>query len=514
MRLDAWGDVMYTINEPIRRAAQLHRERTAVVCGDVRRTYGELADRVRQVAGLLATVSEPGDRIALLALNSDRYLELFVGIPASGRVIVPHNTRWAEPELAYATRDAGARVLICDRDPGGLAGLVERVIRLDTGEYDDLLAAAAAPDDDASPAVTPDTLAGLFYTGGTTGESKGVMLTHENLMANAVHTQLAQPILPDDRYLTMAPMFHAAGVYAALALIWVGAANVVLPGFEPNATLDTIRDEGVTCAIAVPTMLAAMCETQSASPRDVSSLRWLSHGASPVALEVLRRAYELFDCELIHLYGATELSPLATVFRHEEEFLGEQRAKSCGRSAPGIEIRIVDVDGVPVSGGEAGEVAVRGPNVMVGYWNKPDQTAAALIDGGWYRTGDIGWLDSEGYLFLVDRAKDMIVSGGENVYCTEVEDALYTHPGVLEATVFGIPDDAWGEVVHAVIVPREGAELTDAEIIEHCRTTIAGYKAPKSVSFQRDPLPKSGPGKVLKRVLRAPYWADEDRAIH
>lgn len=498
------------MRDPIRRASQLYGGREAVVFGDTRRTFDELASRVAKVAGLLDAMSEPADRVAVLALNSDHYLELFYGIPCADRAIVPHNTRWAEPELAYATADAGARILITDRDPGGLADLVERVIRLDTGEYDELLAAAA----EAEPDIGPDTLAGLFYTGGTTGESKGVMLTHANLMANAVHTQLAQPIDGDDRYLTIAPMFHAAGVYCALVLPWVGAANVILPAFDPAASLDVIEREAVTCAIAVPTMLAALCEAQTASPRDVSTLRWLSHGASPVALEVLRRAESLFGCELIHLYGATELSPLATIFRHEERCLDDPRAKSCGPPAPGVDIKIVRADGSELPTGEPGEVAVRGPNVMAGYWNKPEATATALLEGGWYRTGDVGYTDEGGYLFLVDRAKDMIVTGGENVYCTEVEDALYTHPGVLEATVFGIPDPQWGEAVHAVVVPRDGVEVTDAELIAHCRDAIAGYKTPKSVAFQTEPLPKSGPGKVLKRVLREPYWEGHDRAIN
>jgi long-chain acyl-CoA synthetase len=501
---------MYTMRDPLRRAEQLFGGREAVVCGDTRRTYAELATRVRRVAGLMEQLTDPGDRVALWAANSDHYLELFVGIPCSDRAIVPHNTRWAEPELVYATDDAGARVLICDRDPGRLGDVVERVVRIDTGEYDELVGRAP----ESSPEVGPDTLAGLFYTGGTTGASKGVMLTHANLMANAVHTQLAQPLLEDDRYLTMAPMFHAAGVYAALSIMWVGASNVVQAAFEPNQTLDLIEGEGITCAIAVPTMLAAMIEAQAARPRDVGTLRWLSHGASPIALEVLKRADEVFGCELIHLYGATELSPLATIFRHEDRFLGDPtRAKSCGVAPPGVALEIRNPDGDPLPVGEVGEVTVAGPNVMVGYWNKPEQTEAVLRHG-WYSTGDLGHLDQAGYLYLVDRSKDMIVSGGENVYCTEVEDALYTHPGVLEATVFGIPDEQWGEAVHAVVVPRDGADLGEVALIEHCRAQIAGYKVPKSVSFQSDPLPKSGPGKVLKRELRAPYWEGRDRAIN
>lgn len=501
---------MYTMRDPLRRAEQLFPQRDAVVCGGTRRTYAELATRVRKVAGLLDGLTEPGDRVALLALNSDHYLELFIGIPCAGRAIVPHNTRWAEPELAYATEDAGAKVLICDRDPGALADLVERVIRLDTGEYEELLAAAP----ELEPDLTPQTLAGLFYTGGTTGASKGVMLTHANLMANAVHTQLAQPLVIDDRYLTIAPMFHAAGVYAALALAWVGATNIVLPAFEPGAALDLVVSESITCFIAVPAMLAAMVESQADTPRDVSTLRFISHGASPIALEVLRRAYGLFGCELIHLYGSTELSPLATIFRNEEQHLDAERAKSCGVVPPGVQLRILDAGLNPVPAGEVGEVTVKGPNVMAGYWNKEKQTTAVLDADGWYQTGDLGYIDPDGYLFLVDRSKDMIVSGGENVYCTEVEDAIYNHPAVLEATVFGIPDDRWGEAVHAVVVPRAGVEIDEATLIAHCRSRIAGYKVPKSISFQDEPLPKSGPGKVLKRNLRAPFWEGRERLIN
>ncbi len=502
---------MYTMRDPLTRAEQLFATHEAVVCGDTRRSFAELARRVRQVAGLVESLSERGDRIAVWSLNSDRYLELFVGIPCAGRAIVPHNTRWAEPELIYATEDAGARILICDQEPGGLADVVDRVIRIDTGEYDELLDAAP----EAVPDIAPHDLAGLFYTGGTTGASKGVMLTHANLMANAAHTQMVQPIEPDDRYLTMAPMFHAAGVYCALTLLWVGATNVVQPVFDPDETLRLIETEGITCAIAVPAMLAAMVESQAASPRDVSSLRWISHGASPIALEVLKRAFGLFSCELIHLYGSTELSPLATIFRHEDHFLGDpDRAKSCGVVPPGVNLRILGSDGNPLPVKEVGEVAVQGPNVMKGYWNKPEETAAALSGDGWYQTGDLGFVDQDGYLYLVDRSKDMIVSGGENVYCTEVEDAVYSHPAVLEATVFGIPDERWGEAVHAVVVRREGHQLDETELIAHCRGLIAGYKVPKSVAFQVDPLPKSGPGKVLKRTLRAPYWEGQDRQIN
>jgi long-chain acyl-CoA synthetase len=237
----------------------------------------------------------------------------------------------------------------------------------------------------------------------------------------------------------------------------------------------------------------------------------ISHGGAPSATDTLRRAHAAFpDAELLHIYGATETSPIATTFHHEERFLDAPQARSCGQPAVGVEVAIVDQDGLRLPTGEVGEVVIRGDNVMAGYWNKPRQTADALVDG-WYRTGDLGYMDDRAFLYLVDRAKDMIVTGGENVYCTEVEDVLYRHPAVLEAAVFGIPDATWGELVHAVVVPR--AEVTEDELIAHCRDAIAGYKVPKRLELRTEPLPKSGAGKILKRELRAPYWAGRDSMV-
>jgi long-chain acyl-CoA synthetase len=265
----------------------------------------------------------------------------------------------------------------------------------------------------------------------------------------------------------------------------------------------------VTATQVVPSMLAAMCDEQLERPRDVASLAFLTFGGAPSATETLRRAHRAFPgAELMTMYGTTETAPLVTTLRSVERLLDGPRAQSCGRPTVGVQARIVDPeDRSPAAVGEVGEIAVRGPNVMAGYWDKPEQTAAAL-DGGWYHTGDLGYLDDEGYLFLVDRAKDMIVSGGENVYSTEVEDVLYRHPGVLEAAVFGIPDARWGEAVQAVVVPRADAPVTEEELIRHCREAIAAYKVPKRIELRAEPLPKSGAGKLLKRELRAPYWRD------
>jgi long-chain acyl-CoA synthetase len=296
-----------------------------------------------------------------------------------------------------------------------------------------------------------------------------------------------------------------------LATPWHGGRQVVMSAFSAGAALDLMQAERVTSTLVVPTMLAALIDEQLVRPRDVCSVRLMSHGGAPIATDTVRRAHAAFpDAELVHMYGATETAPIATTLRHEERLLDASQVRSCGQPAVGVEVEVVDFDGSPVAVGEVGEVVIRGANVMAGYWNKPQQTADALIDS-WYRTGDLGYMDDHAFVYLVDRAKDMIVSGGENVYSSEVEDVLYRHPAVLEAAVFGIPDPTWGELVHAVVVPR--APINEKALIAHCRGAIAGYKVPKHVEMRADPLPKSGAGKVLKRELRAPYWVGHESMV-
>jgi long-chain acyl-CoA synthetase len=503
---------MHTFNDPLQRALQIGPDRLALIDGDARFSFAEFAQRCAAlVGGLRALGLESGDRVAILAANSHRYIEAYVAIPAGGLVIVPLNTRHADPEVRYALQDSGATVLLTDRDPMPFADLVSHVISL-PDRYESLVASARAwPLGDG---VGEDDLAGLFYTGGTTGASKGVMLSHRNLIANTYHWLLTVPQGDADRALVMAPLFHAAGSNGVLASIWTGGTQIPLDTFNPVRALELIERHGVTVTMAVPTMLAAIAEEQLARPREVGSMRVIAHGGSPIATEVLRRTHAAFpDAEMIELYGATELSPLATAQTSEQTFIDQARARSCGRALPGCDVRVRDANDCEVARGDVGEVVVRGPNVMLGYWNKPEATAAVLKDGA-YWTGDLGFMDDAGYLFLVDRSKDMIVTGGENVYCTEVEEVLYRHPAVLEAAVFGVPDDKWGEVVHAVVVPRTGASDVDTnEIIRFCRTHIAGYKVPKAIDLRADPLPKSGPGKVLKRELRAPFWTGRDRGV-
>ena len=500
---------MATMISPLRRATQVAAGRPAVRCGETELTYTQVWVRCRRLAGALRGLGlQEGDRVGVVSPNCHRYLEIYQAVPGAGMVLVPLNQRHSDAELRYALDDADAKVLLAGRPTADLPPCVEHVIEV--GEaYEELIAGTAPADFPAH--IGEEDLAGLFYTGGTTGTAKGVMLTHRNLVANAMHLQLCWPFSPATCWLVTAPLFHLAGSIAVLSTVWNAGRHVVLGAFDPAAVLELVERERVTATLVVPSMLAAMADEQLARPWDVSSLELVSFGGAPSATETLRRAHEAFPrARLLHIYGATETAPIATTLLGVEDLLDAPQARSCGQPAVGVDVEIRTADGARAAPGEVGEVIVRGPNVMGAYWNKPEETAAALVDG-WYRTGDLGYMDEEAYVYLVDRAKDMIVTGGENVYSTEVEDVLYRHPAVLEAAVFGIPDARWGEAVHAVVVPR--GEVTEDELIGHCRAAIAGYKVPKRVELRREPLPKSGAGKLLKRELRAPYWGDRQSMV-
>jgi long-chain acyl-CoA synthetase len=500
---------MATMISPLRRATQVAADRPAVFCDSTELTYGEMWDRCRRLAGALRSLGvAEGDRVGVVSPNCHRYLEIYQAVPGAGMVLVPLNQRHSDAELRYALEDSGTKVLFAGRPVADLPPCVEHVVEVGDA-YEELIAGAERahfPGD-----VGEEDLAGLFYTGGTTGTSKGVVLTHRNLVSNAMHMQMCCPFSPDTCWLVTAPLFHLAGSIAVLSTVWNAGRHVVLSAFDPGAVLDLVESQRVTDTLVVPSMLAAMNEEQIARPRDVSSLRMISFGGAPSATETLRRAREAFPgARLVHIYGATETAPIATTLVGVEDLLDAPQARSCGQPAVGVDVEIRTPDGGVAGPGEVGEVVVRGPNVMGAYWNKPEQTAAALVDG-WYHTGDLGYMDEHAFVFLVDRAKDMIVTGGENVYSTEVEDVLYRHPAVLEAAVFGIPDERWGEAVHAVVVPR--SEVSEEELQAHCRAAIAAYKVPKRIVLQSEPLPKSGAGKLLKRELRAPYWKDREAMV-
>jgi long-chain acyl-CoA synthetase len=499
---------MYTFAQVLARALSTASGSCAVVCSDDRRTYAELGARCRRLAGAMRQLGlEPGDGVGVIGLNSDRYLELYLGLPAAGLVLVPVNSRLAAVEMRAILDDAGVSVLFADADYPGAAA-VERVLTM-PGDYEELIASADEAPLGDEPAEGD--LAALFYTSGTTGAAKGAMHTHRSLVSSGLHFMATWPFDRGTRWLVASPMFHTGGVIGTLATVWGGGTHVIMPRFDPDLALDLIEREAVTHTLLVPTMLAAAAHAQLARPRDVSSLRYLSHGASPISVETLKRTREAFpDAELLHVYGTTEATPIMTLLPHEERILDTPRVHSCGQPAVGVELRVVDSDRNEVPPGTVGELIARSPSVMAGYWQKPEQTAEVML-GDWYLTGDLGYSDEESYIYLVDRVKDMIVSGGENIYSTEVENALSSHPAVEEVAVFGVPDPRWGESVYAVVVCQ--TDVTPDELIEHCRTQIAHFKLPRHIELHTDPLPKSAAGKILKRDMREPHWAGQQTHV-
>jgi len=493
---------MYTFAQPLGRALSTAAGSCAVVCQDNRRTYAELGARCRRLAGAMRKLGlAPQDRVGVIALNSDRYLELYLGLPAAGYVLVPVNSRLAPAEMRAILDDAGVSVVFADADYPGAAG-GRRVLTI-PDDYEDLI--AAADEVPLGDGVTENDLAALFYTSGTTGAAKGAMHTHRSLVSSALHFMAAWPFDRQTRWLVASPMFHTGGIIATLATVWAGGTHVIMPRFDPDLAVDLIEREAVTHTLLVPTMLAAAAGAQLARPRDVSSLRYLSHGASPISAETLRRTRQAFPgAELLHVYGTTETTPITTLLPHEERILDTPLIRSCGQPAAGVEMRVVDGAMADLPAGAVGQIAVRSASVMAGYWRKAKATAE-VMRGDWYLTGDLGYRDDESYIYLVDRAKDMIVSGGENIYSTEVEDALSAHPGVEEVAVFGVPNSRWGESVYAVVFSRR--DVTPDELVAYCRERIAGFKVPRRIELRTEPLPKSAAGKILKRELREPHWS-------
>ena len=503
-------------------AATLFSDREAVTDGNLRWTYKDLHQRVAGFDAALDSLGlSSGDVVAVLSANSAAHLVAWLAIPRSGRVFNDLNTRLALAELEFIVTDSGARALLVDDTfiETGLAlaaacPSIEHVIHAGANRpqrcasFDEMTCTSPR----LACSVEPDAVAGIFYTGGTTGAPKGVMLTHRNLVANAKHALIELGYDDTTSYLHAAPMFHAADGASTYALTWVGGRHVIIPTFDPRRWLNVVQQEQVTNCTLVPTMINMILNDPALSDHDTSSLRRICYGGSPMPTEMLVRSVRALACEWMQLYGMTEAAPLVTSMGDEDHQRGaagespyEQRLRSAGRPIVGVETRIRRPDGSLADVGETGEVWIRGSNIMKGYWNRPEETAEALPGrDGWYRSGDAAYVDADGYLYIVDRIKDMIITGGENVYCTEVENALYRHPAVLECAVIGVPDPRWGERVHAAIVLKPGASPTVDAIIDHCRPLIAGYKIPRSIDFH-DRLPKSGAGKYLKRQLREQY---------
>ncbi len=518
-----------SITQGVKRNLQQNRAGCATIFGARTQSWGQFHDRVARLAGGLKSLGVgPGDRIAILALNSDRYLEYFVAVPWAGGVVVPLNIRWSVAENVYALNDCGATLLLVDDAYLKLAAPIRAevkslraVIHMGDGAppaemlgYEPLIA-RSAPVADAGRGG--EDLAGIFYTGGTTGFPKGVMLPHRGLWASAAAFAGPLAMARDSLYLHAAPMFHIADGAMSMAALLVGASHAIIPAFNPEHVLAAIERHRVTHTLLVPTMINMLVSHPKLAASDLTSLRYLAYGASPIPESLLVEAMRAIpDCRFLQAYGQTELSPVATLLPPDYHVVEGEKAgklKSAGRAAMCNEIEIVDAAGAEVPHGQVGEVRARGPNTMLGYWNKPEETAATLRDG-WVHTGDAGYMDEEGFVYIVDRVKDMIVSGGENVYSAEVENAIAKHPAVAQCAVIGIPSDRWGEAVHAVVILREGRSASAEAIIAHCHTLIAGYKCPRSIEFRREPMPLSGAGKVLKRELRQPYWEGKSRQVN
>lgn len=515
------------LTQGLHRAIQQTPERIATICGERRQTYRQYGERVARLAGALQTLGMgKGDRVGMLALNSDRYQEYFYATWWGGGAVNPVNFRWSATEIAYSLDDCDTRILLVDAQFKGVieelrarSKSLKTVIYVGEGEGPagaldyEALVRDSAPIEDAG--CSGANLAAVMYTGGTTGFPKGVMLSHDNLCANAL-TGLAEGFTHSEaRALLITPMFHVAAVALMNSHAFAGGTFVIAPAFTPLGALQIIQEQKVSRVLLVPTMIQMVADHPDAAKYDVSSLEVLIYGASAISDAVLKRAMALFSSAgFMQAYGMTELSPIATVmptWYHTAEGQKAGKLRSAGRATMICEIRIVDTEGHEVPRGTVGEIAVRGPSVMLGYWNKPELTRAA-VRGGWMHTGDGAYMDKDGFVFVVDRMKDMIVSGGENVYSAEVENALAQHPSVGACAVIGIPSEQWGEAVHAVVVLKPGATATEDELGAHCRGLIGGYKCPRTFEF-RAALPVSGAGKILKTELRKPFWAGRERNV-
>jgi acyl-CoA synthetase (AMP-forming)/AMP-acid ligase II len=494
----------------------------AVQVEDRTLTYGELKARAGQVAAMLTTAGvEPGGRIAWLGRSHEAFFEIFFGAAAARVCLAPINTRLAIPEIAFILQDSSADLFFVTQEfyaaAQAVVGQVDRPIRLigvgppaeGFESYEDLRDAAAAralP----RPLASDDIL--QLYTSGTTGLPKGVRLNNANYSAFLeLRSQVeAFDYGPEDTVLIVMPLFHVAGTNISFSGLAGGGRIVILPDFNPAEVLRIIEAEKVAHLFLAPVMINALLQTPQIASTDFSSLKTVAYGASPISEAVLANATERFGCGFIQFYGMTESTGAGT-FLPPEAHVGDL-LRSCGKAWPQMAVRILDDHGNEAGVGEIGEIAIQGGMVMAGYWNRPEATAETVTPDGWLKTGDAGYRDAEGYIFVHDRVKDMIVSGGENVYPAEVENAILGCPGVADAAVIGVPDERWGEAVKAIVVPHPDGAPDPEAVIAWARQRIAGYKAPKSVDFI-DALPRNASGKVLRRELRKPYWEGRSRNV-
>lgn len=505
------------------RSATYWPEREALVCGPARWTYRQLESEANRLASaLLRRGLEPGGAVGTFAANRGELVVTEMALSKGGFIRVPVNARLAGDELTHVLRDADVRVLFVDtahldaaRAAVTAAGTDCAVLDYESPDYRDLL--DTGTEEPIAIDVDADAPAVLNYTSGSTGRLKAAVQTHGNRLAN-MRKRLMSPSgapTPEDRYLAPGPITHASGM-VLLSLLARGAAVVVLPAFDTATFLRTLESERITSTFVVPTMLNMLMGHPLITEVDLSAMRTLGVGGAPVSPQRLRDAVEVFGPIVMQGYGLGETTSGITILTAEDIVRGidsdPELLMSCGRPVFDTEVRVVDDAGTPLPAGQIGEIVARGPDCVREYWNEPELSAQTFRDG-WVHTGDVGYFRADGYLFIVDRKKDMIISGGFNIYCSEVEAALYEHPGVVEACVVGVPDEQWGEAVKAVVVARPDRAPTEQDLIDHCAARLARMKKPRSVDFVAA-LPVNRNGKIDRRLVRAGYWADADRQVN
>ena len=487
------------------RASRFYADRTALAPGGARVTFRELHERVQGIAAALSKLGfRVGDRLGLLLPNGPEYIQFVYACSLLGVIVVPLNTRLSLAEIDRVLADASPHGLVRH------SSLPVPTVRLPRERVLDQEPLEVRNDSVSDVFYDPQAVLALIYTSGTTGHPKGVMVTHANVLANVQNFNFWMRYTEAGVYLHAAPIFHIADFPCMFAAPAFGACQVTIPKFDPRGFCEAVDRERVSHTVLVPTMINLLTQFPEVKKYDLSSLQVLAYGGSPMPPDLIRRTRELLpQVKLVQAYGLSE-SGFLTGLQDQEHT--DDRLLSCGRPCPGIDLRVTDDSGKQVEVGKSGELVARGANIMRGYWNNPGETALVFRDGS-FRTGDIGYQDSEGYFYILDRAKDMIVTGGENVYSGEVEAVIYAHPAVREAAVFGIPDPKWGEVVIACVMLKPGSTLTADDLIAFCRQSLASYKIPRRVEFSDTELPKSGSGKILKRLLRERFWVHQERAV-
>ncbi len=517
-------DNIKVVADITRHQARTRGDHIAQVFEGRKTTYAELDQHANRVAqGLIAEGVKKNARIAFMGKGSDHYFEMLNGAFKAGAVVVGVNWRLAGPEVEFILNDSQSEIVFVSEDFYPVieqvldkCPTVRKVIALNGGhkswpDYVEWRDSFEAKDPNVAMHADDDII--QLYTSGTTGYPKGVQLTNANYLSIFDQAERAgwADWNPEDKNLVVMPLFHVAGVNVGVLGHAHGCTNVIMKDVDPAAILEAIEEHRLSIAFMVPAVILFLTMMPNVDKVDYSSLRYILYGASPIAEDLLLKAQDLFGCNFIQVYGLTETAGGATVLKPEDHDPARGKLRSCGKPSPGVDLKIVDENGKEVPTGDVGEIIMRSACVMKGYWNREEATQKAVVDG-WFYTGDAGYKDDEGYVYIHDRVKDMIVSGGENIYPAEVENALFKHPEIADVAVVGVPDDRWGEAVKAIVVPEQGKSPDPAEIIKWAKTQIASYKVPKSIDFI-EALPRNPSGKILRRELREPYWEGRERKV-